>query len=228
MKVITAVQGTVGLYASPDDVAPPNSVLLSDLVRVVGDAYNFSVRPPIQQGLLAGVMQQLVFQSGALEKGNDKLPILQLVILSAGEIVTAANTDIAEAAMDSYLALLDRELGYRFASSSTRRIYQSNIVVEFDSGIEDRVAAFGRIEGLLSREIKRADPFKIKRLAFGYGRVSFPMLPLSLQAIEKSDFVIERRDPEPYEKNRYFCGAPTITSELIRIIELVERELTDR
>ncbi len=63
---------------------------MSDLIRVVGDAYNFAVRPPIQQGLLAGVMQQLVFQSGTFEKNNEKLPILQLVILNNGEIVTTA------------------------------------------------------------------------------------------------------------------------------------------
>jgi hypothetical protein len=226
MKVIATVQGTVGLFASHDDVAPPNGVAIGDLIRVIGDTYNFSVRPPPQH-IPTPLSSQLVFQSGVLELGNEKLPIMQLATFSTGEMITAVNTEIAEKVLDHYVAALDRELGYKFASAPSHKVYQSNIVVEFDQGFEEQIAALGRIEALLSSEIKRDDPFKIKRLAFGFGRVAPPiMLQPSLQAMEKTDFVIERRDREPYEKNRYFCGAPTTTSELIRIVEMIEKELS--
>jgi hypothetical protein len=225
MKLIATVQGTVGLFASHDDVVPPNGVAVSDLIRVIGDTYKFSVRPPVEH-LQTPLMSQLVFQSGVLEIGNEKLPITQLVTFPTGEMVSAINTDLAERVMDHYTALLDRELGYRFASAPTRKIYQSNIVVEFDKGLEEKITALKKIEELVSGDIKRSEPFKIKRLAFGSGRVGLPFIQLSLSGLEKTDFVIERRDPEPYDKNRYFCGAPTKTQDLIRLVEKIEQEIS--
>lgn len=223
MRLVSAVQGTVGLFASHDDVSPPNGVAVSELIRVIGDAYKFAVRPPAEH--VPGMFNQLVFQGGVLELGNERLPVTQLATFPTGEMITAANTDTADKIVDHYTALLDRELGFRFASAPTRKIYQSNIVVEFDSGLEDKITALKKIEDLLSSETKRPQPFKIKRLAFGFGRVNRPLIQLSLAGMETSDFVIERRDPEPYEKNRYFCGGPMKTAELISLLAKMEQEI---
>ena len=109
MRLVATVQGTVGLFASHDDVVPPKGVAVSDLIRVIADTYKFSVRPPPEY-LPTPLMSQLVFQSGVLEIGNEKLPITQLVTFPTGEMVSAVNTDIAERIMDHDTALLDREL----------------------------------------------------------------------------------------------------------------------
>jgi hypothetical protein len=225
MKVINSVQGTVALEVSADDVAPPHGFVGNDLINLVGDAYHFAARPALPQGLLPGIMQQLAFQSGELQIGTEKFPIIQLVIRADADIVTSINTEIAEKIIDDYTERLDRELGFKFSTATKRKIFQSNVVVEFEEGIEKKIEALEKIENLLNREIKREDyPFKIKRLAFGFGRTS--ALPvLSPLTIERSDFLLERLGTEPYEKNRYFCGAPTGTSEHIRILELIEREL---
>ena len=83
-----------------------------------------------------------------------------------------------------------------------------------------------KVEELLSREIKRPTPsFKLKRLAFGGGPTVAPGMPVSLDVIENADFVIERRELEPVIENRYFSSAPTSTTEHIRILETIEREL---
>jgi hypothetical protein len=225
MKVITSVQGTVALQVSADDVAPSRGIVISDLIRVIGEGYRFSVRPPIQQGPLPGLMQQFVFQSGELETEQGKFPILQLVIRNDADIVTSVTTDIADKIIDDYMLRLDKELQFRFTSALKRKVFQSNVVVEFEEGLDKKIDALGKIETLLDQEIKRQEyPFKIKRLAFGFGPTAFQPIP-SLLAIERSDFVMERRDPEPYDKNRYFCVAPTSTSEHIRILELIEKKL---
>ena len=71
-------------------------------------------------------------------------------------------------------------------------------------------------------------PFEIKRLAFGGGDVPNPQMQLqpTIEAIERSDFLMERRAGAPYEVNRYFCAAPIKTAEHIKVLELIERELS--
>jgi hypothetical protein len=60
-------------------------------------------------------------------------------------------------------------------------------------------------------------PFKIKRLAFGHGDIAVTTaVPFTLDLLEASDFVIERRAAEPYSENRYFCSAPMRTQTILR------------
>ena len=64
-------------------------------------------------------------------------------------------------------------------------------------------------------------PFEIKRLAFGGGDVPNPQMQLqpTIEAIERSDFLMERRAGAPYEVNRYFCAAPIKTAEHNKVLE---------
>jgi hypothetical protein len=97
-------------------------------------------------------------------------------------------------------------------------------VVQFDAPLEEQFDKLLKMEAIITKEIPRSfGPFKLKRIALGYGDV--PQV-LSLETIEKTDFLIERRASEPYSQNHYFCSAPTTTKEHIRILETLERELS--
>jgi hypothetical protein len=225
MKLITSVQGTAILHVSPDDVIPTGGLLVRDFLRMVGDTYQFSVKPEIQPGVPPNLIQTLVFQSGVLETEKEKFPITQLIIRMGGGAVTANTTDAADKVLDDVIRCMDTALRYRFASSKMRRTYYSVVVVQFDSGIEERISAIGKIEAILNRTMtRRASPFKIKRLAFGYGDPI--QLAMAIENFDNADFVIERRAGEPYSENRYFCGGPTRTDDLIEILELIEREIS--
>lgn len=226
MKLITSVQGTVILHVSTDEVIPTGGLLIRDLLRVVGDTYQFAVKPEIQPRVPPNSIPTLVFQSGVLETEKEKFPISQLVIAGNGGAISANTTDAADKVLDDYIRCMDTTLRYRFASAKMRRTYYSNVVMQFDSGIEERISAIGKIETILNRTMTwRASPFKIKRLAFGYGD---PIQPTSMaiENFDNADFVIERRAGEPYPENRYFCGGPTRTDDLIEILELIEREIS--
>jgi hypothetical protein len=226
MKLITSVQGTVILHVSTDDVIPTGGLLIRDLLRVVGDTYQFSVKPEIPPGTTPNLIPTLLFRSGVLETEKEKFPISQLIIAWGGGAISANTTDAADKVLDDYIRCMDTTLCYRFASAKMRRTYYSNVVVQFDSGIEKRISAIGKIEAILNRTMTgRASPFKIKRLAFGYGD---PIQPTSMaiENFDNADFVIERRASEPYSENRYFCGGPTRTDDLIKILELIEREIS--
>jgi hypothetical protein len=225
MKVINSLQGTVALHVSADDVTPRCGLLIRDLIELVGEAYQFSVKPQLLPGVPPAFLQQLIFQSGALIKDDGKLAIIQLAVLPNGNMVTATTTDIADLVMDDCIARLDSEMGYRFASAKKRRTYLSNIAVQFEVDADEKIEAIGKIENLLTKLILRPTmPFKFKRLAFGYGDVAQPGM-ISLEAVETSDFLIERRSSEPYTENRYFSAAPVRTSEHIELLEAIEQAL---
>jgi hypothetical protein len=224
MKVILPFQSSAAIRASGDDVIPQNAENTDDLIALIGDTYKFSARPKFPPNTPPVLMQNLVFQAGVLVTEQEKITIHQLALVANGDIATASTTDLADLILDDLIAKLDSLMNFRYAHASLRRVYQSNLVVEFEKGLEEKIEAIKKIEHLLSREIDRPSlPFKIKRLAFGGGDPPQPGM-LTLDAIENGDFVMERRHGAPYAQNRYFCSAPVRTKEHIRILETLERE----
>lgn len=224
MKFITSLFGTVALHVSGDEATPEHGISNRDLIEFLASTYQFSVRPNIPPGVPPIAIPTFTFQSGIMTTADKKWPIVQLAIVADGHVVTAQNTDIADAVLDDFMARLDTTFGYRFATAKKHRAYQSNIVIQFDNAFEEKVEAMGKIEVILNREINRpAMPFKIKRLAFGYGDVEIPTI--SLEAIDKSDFAIERRVGAPYSESRYYSVAPARTSDHVKILEMIEQAI---
>ena len=88
MKLIAPVQGTAAIRVSNDEVIPERSILQRDLVKFVGDCYNFSVRPNIAPGM--PLQPRLVFQQGKLIKDEgDEYPINQLTVFGDGDAIPA-------------------------------------------------------------------------------------------------------------------------------------------
>jgi hypothetical protein len=228
MKFIISNYGVAAISVSADDVVPLQGFMTKDVIEFVAQSYTFNVKPNIPPGIPPLLMQHLVFQSGIMIEGNDKFPILQMAMIPNGDIVVASTTESAEKIMNNFMARLDEAFGFRFQVTKMRRLYQSNLVVEFDRGLEEKIAALAKIEKILNREIERPSmPFKIKRLAFGHGDIKPGGMPMALQSIEGGDFLIERRSSESYSDNRYFCSAPLQTADHLRLLETLEKEMCD-
>jgi hypothetical protein len=222
MRFINSISGTVALHVSGDEVAPLRGINQRDFIEFIGNAYNFASKPQLLPPPLQTL--EVAFQSGTFVQGNERFLIMQLLSASNGDIVTAITTDIAEAVLNDYIEKLNAELGYRFSGKDGRRLtYQSNIVVQFDGRLEEKIKGLKEIESILAKEMPRSVPFNLKKLTFGHGN---PIVALTLDNIENSDFSLERRGNELYSGNKYFCSAPVPTSEHIRIIEVLERNLS--
>jgi hypothetical protein len=103
MKLITSIQGAAILHVSPDEVIPIGGLLIRDLLRVIGDTYQFSVKPEIPSGVPPNLMPTYVFQSGVLETEKEKVPISQLIIAGNGGAIMANTTDAADKVLDDYI-----------------------------------------------------------------------------------------------------------------------------
>jgi hypothetical protein len=224
MKVILPLQGTVALHVSADEVAPERGLALRDLMDYVKKTYQFGIAPQFPVNFPPALMQNVLFQSGMLITENSRSPIIQLAMVPNGDMVTAQTTDVADKILDDLIQRLDADLGYRYSSATKKeRFYQSDIVVQFDSSVDDRIEGIKKIEEILSREIKLPGFFpSLKRLGFGQGDVT---QGVSFELVGKSDFLIERRSGADYSQNRYACSAPLTTAEHVRVLEVLEREL---
>ncbi len=225
MKLVNSTHGTAAVHVSADDVVPRSGVDIRQLVEFVGKTYQFMAKPTFPEGVPPFVIPAFTFQSGVFVSGESKWPIFQLAIIPNGDVVTAPDTDIAERALNDFIALLDTEFGYRFAGAEKTYVFQSNVVVEFDRPLEEAIEAFGRIETILNGASIRPQPFKIKRLTFGIGEPVQAQVLNSTDDLQKSDFSIERRAGEAYEKNRYFSSAPCKTSDHLQLLQDIERAI---
>jgi hypothetical protein len=225
MKLIVPLHGTVGVRVSADDVVPRQGAVMRDVVESVSASYQFAVKPIIPPGVAPFSIPNFVFQSGVLISGDDKWPIIQLAMIPNGDVVTAATTEIADMIVNDFMARMDATFGYRFGASDKIRVYQSNIVVDFEEQFDEKIAAFQKIKNILNGASIRSAPFEVKRLSFGFGDVPQLQSISTTEEIENSDFLIERRSGEPYSRNRYFCSAPMKTSDHVKLLQEIEKEL---
>lgn len=223
MKLVHSNNGTALLKVSADDVSPATTVLQRDIVQVVGDAYEFSGRPSIQQGAGPQALPLLTFNGGRLVVGDAEHVIHQLSLLQDGITATASNTNIAEIVLADFERLMDEEFLYRFRSASrSERTFFSALIVEFETALEERISSFKIIEEKLIAVLPRAAGFKPKTLSFGSGD---PTLALTIDAFANADFTLQRRVGVPYSANRYFSTAPLKTDVHISVLRAIDEAL---
>jgi hypothetical protein len=221
MKLITPLQGSVVIRYSADEASPDQGALSREVVEFIGTTYQFSLTPEVPPGLLINPI--FVFQSGKMITADGQFVINQITFAPGAIILTAKDTDLASTLVNNLIITLDKTFGFKIRQSIRATQYMSIISVEFSPSLEEQVRPFERVQQMLNQEMPRPErPFALKRLSFGGGDVQQPFMQFSVDDLMNADFTIERRQNEPYELNRYHCGAPVSTSELVRLVGLFE------
>jgi hypothetical protein len=224
MKLIVSHFGIAGVRVGNDEVSPARGFPSKDIIDFIAKRYSFSARPP--DGAETQGIQLLTFASGSFTLDQGLVGVGGISLVLNGDIAFAANTDIADAILDDLTSQLETVFGFRYSTTTKRKVYQSHITVELNVGLEEKIAGLRGFETFLNKQLPRpTPPFKIKRIGFGYGDVPNPLqMQPSLEALESADFLIERRAGAPYEANRYYSIAPMKTDEHIRLLERLEAE----
>lgn len=229
MRVITSLQGSVAVIASPDEATAKAAVLTRDLVAFIGRRYRFSLIPEVPPGLIPPQLNAFTFQVGELVLNERKIPINQLTWTSGAAIITAKDTNNADLIANDMIAEIDEEFGTQISTSVRRRIYLSILIVDFSPGLEQQISALLRAQSVINKHIAADKEFVFWRLGFGVGAQQQGQTTgvFSVDDLAKLDFTIERRGGEPPALNRYHCAAPLSTSEHERVLGLVEEALRD-
>jgi len=224
MKLIGPLQGQVAYKEAQEEYQPAHGATFQDLVSFVTQRYGFQAFPRLPPG--APTPPILAFGSGKYTYDGMSFAISQLIMTEGGDIAVTITTEQAEIVLNDLIKGLDENLGYRLAQANKEKLIVSNIVVEFDRGLEDYMHQMSNMVDAINATLKNRPRFNLKRLTFGAGDiVQFQFAgaaPDPMPMMEAADFVIERRQGAPYETNRYFCSAPMSTTDHIRVLEQIE------
>jgi hypothetical protein len=220
MKLIGPLQGIAAYRTSVEEYQPETGMLPQELTELVRTAYGFQSFPQFHANAPLPAIQD--FQMGRFSTDGESYVINRLIMTIDGDIAIATRTEQADLFLDDLRRLLDEKLGYRLRDAAIRKRFVSNIVIEFDRGLELYLAKLSEIMSVIndSRPAERS-PFNIKRLSFG-GMDTYPPSADPLVLLERADFTIDRREGHRFEENRYFSSAPMTTQDHIRVIEQIE------
>ena len=218
MKLIGILHGIAAYREAQEEYSPPNGVDPRDQIELVKTAYQFQVFPTLMPG--SPPPHPLNFISGKYSSGENIFNINQIMMVLEGDIVMAPDTDKADLVLENLISILDENLGYRLKTANKTKSYVSNVVVEFDKGLEEHLHVIARMEEEINASRPGKPSFKIKRIGFG-GENSAPLTD-PLLAVEATEFLIERRASRPFSDNRYFSSAPLRTADHIQALERIE------
>lgn len=220
MKVVSVLQGTVAARVSAEEVAPTKAVPRPDLVAAIQNRYAFMAMGDMN------MLTPVVFQHGraSLNEGN-VAAFIQLQMMYAADIVSSADTEMADAILDDLFLFLDETFSYKISKSKQKRSYQSVIVVDFDGSTKNILSSLFFIERIVNKNV--SPDRRLKRLSFALPEHDPGMLmqvPQSpLDAIENAEFIIERRIGTSHSDNRFFSTAPMRTAEHLAVLEEIEK-----
>jgi hypothetical protein len=218
MKLIGVLQGYAALRESLEEYLPERGLDQNEMIGLIVERYAFQGFPRLPAG--TGPQPFLNFAAGKFSIGDQSFAVTQLAMYPHGDIAVATTTDQAETVLNDLIGLLNDKLGLKLDATPDRKSFLSNIVVEFDNGLASYIKKIGKINSAINNARPGKSPFDTKRFAFGIGDVE--MTNDGVVNVERSDFVIERRQGAPYDRNRYFSSAPMTTSDHIRVLEQIE------
>jgi hypothetical protein len=219
MKLIGHLYGIVAARASIEEYQPPQGSVPSDVIELVRSTYQFQAFPVLSPGVQ--LQPPFQFVGGQFAGTDSPFAIQSLIMMPEGDIVSALTTDQADIVLSDLMRLLDENLGYRLRGSRYVKSYASNLVVEFDDGLENYINVLSEIAGEINAERPGKTPYNIKRLAFGMPDI-LNQAPDMLVMVENIEFLIERRANRPFEENRYYCSAPLPTERHIAVLERID------
>jgi hypothetical protein len=229
MKTINTLQGITALRLT-DEAQPPRGIVIQNLLSQIQARYRFAGRP-----VLAGLQPQIPniqaqpmqFQSGQFQSADGIVPINALIYSNEALLIVCQRTELSDNAMkDLTENILNRAAGFRIGESSYRPYHISNVVVQFEFSLEEKIEKLRRIieiiTGAVSKHKHLPGPISTTRLAFTAQAWNVGMVPLSADSADQQDFMIERRVGQPFEDNWYFSAAPLTTPEHLATLEAIE------
>jgi hypothetical protein len=219
MRFIGALQGYAAYIEREEEYAPERGAVQTELIEFIRNRYGFQGFPTLSPGTMP--LPILLFVGGKFSHGDDAFAVGQFLMAQNADMVVTVTTEQAELVLDDLVSALDEHLGFRLGQATKQKLLLSNVVVEFERGLETMIDKLSKMAVAINHLRPGMPEFNLKRLAFGTGDVLGQSSdPIAI--VRHADFLIERRQGLSYEANRYFCSAPMHTADHIRALERIE------
>jgi hypothetical protein len=222
MKITAKLSGSCMVKYSPEEVIPlEEGVQVPSLVQAITETFKVTQQDwpfdfPIPGG---GLIPHLIFTNGQFTNNNKQVSVKQIWLANNGITIQAQDTDEADIIADRLFSLLS-DLKFRFENPDRKHF--GIFIAQFEHTFEslDKLAAIGNlINGALGRK-----QLVVKRLAFG-SETARMITQVTVDTVDEIDFVIERRNNQPFSTNRYYCAAPLRFQDHCKILEEIEKIL---
>ena len=222
MKLIAIEMGRVAQAFVPDEVRPAKGVYVAEATRLISERYGFGVVSSVAESIEKGAK----FNQGRLVAGNRTVNISELAVYNDGvSVTTTLNTDDAEFVLQDFFAWAKQAFGRRDPITRRVKIYESQLIIDFDSAIDDALQIFSAVGSELQHALKETynndRPVEFSRISFS----TDPVGALPDFNLIKQELFIERRIGIPYSQNRYFSSCGLTTDSHTRLLEKFEAAL---
>ena len=225
MRVIGYLTCTAGVVGRQEEIKPSRSLAIQQIADFLTSKFLFKVDP--QSSAFANEATQpgpqetaLRFEHGTFDQTGANVPIPRMIVAlwsdPATVVVQSSDTESAELVLDEVISVLS-ESGFRNLAT-LRRLYSSNVVVEFDEAIERQVTQISAIQRIVSsalcKQFDLHDSVGLERLSFGFDPAKIP----SNKAAFVQGFSLERRVGTDFKNNRYFSTAPIPSPQHVQVL----------
>jgi hypothetical protein len=158
---------------------------------------------------------------GHFQHAGQPFVVTDFAVYTDGLAAVAEKSEWADAFLEDITAWVRTEFGFREISSGIRKLFNSTVVVDFDTSPSKLVQGFKRITDFISDRAITVSP---DRKQMDFARLDFEIdrRTIAGQAMI-SKFVIERRPGIDFSQERYFSTAPMTTADHIETLEEIER-----
>jgi hypothetical protein len=227
MRVIGTLSGLSIVRAAAEEIGPPEGILVAELVTLLIETYH--CQPATAPAMPPGISPQgaafVTLQNGKLEQPSRAIAIAQIQLRNDGMVISTQSTNNSDIVLRDISSLLNNKLNFKLSVDNQRIYHASSVVVEFDKEVEEFISGLARAGELVSKAISKEQSKEkamlFKRLSFGYEE-GVGSVESGLDAIDRLDFLLERRASHPFDDNRYFSSAPLSTDAHIAVLKQLE------
>lgn len=213
MRIISFSAGSVVALFPLEAFVPLTGPNERGLLEDIDKRYHFGVKPNLSISRDELEKTGLIFDNGTYQTSSGVITIARFSVHNDGIVVRAPKTDDAESFFSDVKEWLINECGFR--SVNEKRLYLSEIVVEFEKRLDNALKDFETISKIVTDAI---DPIR--------GVVSSSFYGFSLQFETNSGntprFSMERRIGSEVERECYYCSAPLTTQKHLKVLEELE------
>ncbi len=222
MKLIGYELGRIIVLFPMEELRPNQGVPPHDLVEAVSKRYSFLKKPDIEKSFDQLNKEGFPFEFGSLKYKDETAVIKEFTIYNDGISISCFNTAYADSFLDDVLHWAKQTFGLRDLITK-RKIYRSQIVIEFEKSLNHLVENFNELSRLIqvayAQHTDQNQPLSLNR-------VDFRMDDTKVPGFTPASFVLERRVGSPHDIERYISEAPLPSDAHLGLLQSLEEKLS--
>ena len=222
MNVIGHELGRVIVLFPMEEIRPETGIPELELFEGIMNRYKFAKTPDLKKTAIEVSRAGYNFELGSFVYEDKSTSIKEFTIYNDGISVSCHDTAHAEACFDNILTWARKEFGLKEFVREPKRLYRSQVVVEFEKSLNRLVQNFSDISSLINLTYRQHTghdaPINLNRLDFRMDDTKIP-------GINPMSFILERRIGVSHETERYISEAPISSRAHIQLLQSIEDKL---